>query len=109
VGTPTCRSDFIENINSFVLTAMSAVVVALNKRIKPRAGAPRNAGGDQDDAGSDSSEINAGALVDEEFEDSNSLLGVMPTPETALIQGLLQKIDYRGHWSQRQGQRFHCH
>ncbi len=80
---------------------MAAVIVALRKRLKSRFRTP---GGDQDDAKSDSSEVNAGAAIDSEFEDSNSLLGVMPTPAAAFIHGLLHKIDVRGEWSLRQGQ-----
>ncbi len=83
---------------------MSAAVVALHKRLKSRFNTTKYTGGDQDDAGSESSETNAGAVIDEEFEDSNSLLGVMPTPSAAVIHGLLHKIDYRGEWSLRQGQ-----
>jgi hypothetical protein len=82
---------------------MSAVVVALRRRLKSRVIIPKHKEGDQDDARSESSEITAGAAIDKEFEDSNSLLGVMPTPSTAVVHGLLQKIDYRGEWSVRQG------
>ncbi len=46
---------------------------------------------------------NAGAVIDTEFEDSNSLFGVMPAPSAAVLYGSLQKIDYRGEWSLRQG------
>jgi hypothetical protein len=82
---------------------MSAAIIALHKRLKSRFVIPLNNGGDQDDARSENSESNAGAAIDKEFEDSNSLLGVMPLPSSAVIHGLLQKIDYRGEWSLRQG------
>ena len=87
---------------------MAAIVVAVRKRQKLRFVIPKQSNGDQDDAKSDSSEVNAGAAIDEEFEDSNSLLGVMPTPSTALMHGTLHKVDFRGDWSLRQGILFNC-
>ncbi len=83
---------------------MSAAIIALHRRLKSRFLASAHTGGDQSDARLNDSEINAGAVIDEEFEDSDSLLGVMPSPSTAVIHGSLHKIDYRGEWSLRQGQ-----
>jgi hypothetical protein len=59
---------------------MSAAIIALHKRLKSRFVIPLNNGGDQDDARSENSESNAGVAIDKEFEDSNSLLGMMPLP-----------------------------
>jgi hypothetical protein len=80
-----------------------AAIVALHKRLKSRFMTSTLPGADKDDVRSESSDTNAGAVIDEEFEDSNALLGVMPTPSNTVIHGLLHKIDYRGEWSLRQG------
>jgi hypothetical protein len=82
-----------------------AAIVALHRRLKSRFVAPKLQGGKGFSTRLENSDNNAGAAIDEEFEDSNSLLGVMPTPSDAIIHGLLQKIDFRGEWSLRQGTR----
>jgi hypothetical protein len=82
---------------------MAAIFVAIRKRQKPSQYSQHTSSGDQDDAKSDSSENNAGAAIDAESEDYNSLLGLMPGPSTALLHGSLHKVDFRGEWALRQG------
>ena len=35
--------------------------------------------------------------------ESQSLLGIMPTDSACILQGLLQKVNFNGDWSPRQG------